>query len=409
MERTIKNTAVLEICSSSVKFAVGYSEGRVPHVLYYKKFPLSGFVKDGQIPNPIALGEAIAPNLNIEDEDLKLKVDPTTINFVVPPIGFQVFQNDKTTNVVRDTIEQLDISNVTLMLKRDEVPNGSYLVDIVPDAFVTDKGKTFGNPPIGERAEYLTLFAKIFTLPEQIYSSYVQAAQSAGLRVLRSSVATQCAAMMVASEGGYPSTYFYLDLGAHLTTVSLIGNNSPYASLFFPLGGDDLTNKIAQAFEIPLEDAEMLKKKFGYDERTFAYPTPIYKKDIDGVKKTISQNQLNTVITEFFTSYNAYIKNAINTLIDNQAKAQNMADKTPFASLPLVVSGGTSLLKGLEKLLDDLDGRKLHKFSPKTLGARDPGATNILGLIVASGEYRGTLEDNYHGISSLTRGSKKED
>ncbi|MBR4274929.1 MAG: hypothetical protein IKQ34_02845, partial [Bacilli bacterium] len=118
MERTIKNTAVLEICSSSVKFAVGYSEGRVPHVLYYKKFPLTGFVKDGQIPNPIALGEAIAPNLNIEDEDPKLKAHPTQIDFVVPPIGFQVFQNDKTTNVVRDTIEQLDISNVTLMLKR---------------------------------------------------------------------------------------------------------------------------------------------------------------------------------------------------------------------------------------------------------------------------------------------------
>ena len=409
MERTVKNTAVLEICSSSVKFAVGYSEGRVPHVLYYKKFPISGFVKDGQIPNPIALGEALAPYLKIEDEELKLKVDPTEINFVVPPIGFQVFQNDKTTNVVRDTIEQLDISNVTLMLKRDGVPTGSYLVDIVPDAFVIGNGRQYSNPPIGERAEYLTLFAKIFTLPEAIYSSYVQSAQSAGLRVIHSSVATQCAAMMVKSEGNLPSTYFYLDMGAHLTTVSLIGNNSPFASLYFPLGGDDLTEKIAKAFDISFEEAETLKKKFGYDERTFAYPSPIFKKDVDGNKKTISQTQLNTLISEFFTSYNAYIKNAINTLIDNQAKAQGMTDKTPFASLPLVVSGGTSLLKGLDKVLDNFGGRNIHKFMPKTLGARDPGATNILGLIVLGGEYRGTLEDNYHGISSLTRGSKKED
>ena len=409
MERTIKNTAVLEICSSSVKFAVGYSEGRVPHVLYYKKFPLSGFVKDGQIPNPIALGEALAPYLNIEDEELKLKVDPKEINFVVPPIGFQVFQNDKTTNVVRDTVEQLDISNVTLMLKRDGVPNGSYLVDIVPDAFVVDNGKQYSNPPIGERAKYLTLFAKIFTLPEAIYGSYVQAAQSAGLRVIHSSVATQCAAMMVKSEGSLPGTYFYLDLGAHLTTVSLIGNNSPFASLYFPLGGDDLTEKIAKAFEISFEEAENLKKKYGYDERTFAYPSPIYKKDVEGNKKAFSQTQLNTLIQEFFGSYNAYIKNAINTLIDNQAKAQNMADKSPFASLPLVISGGTSLLKGIDKLLGDFGGRNIHKYMPKTLGARDPGATNILGLIVLGGEYRGTLEDNYHGISSLTRGSKKED
>ena len=409
MERTVKNTAVLEICSSSVKFAVGYSEGRVPHVLYYNKFPISGFVKDGQIPNPIALGEALAPYLKIEDEELKLKVDPTEINFVVPPIGFQVFQNDKTTNVVRDTIEQLDISNVTLMLKRDGVPSGSYLVDIVPDAFVIGNGRQYSNPPIGERAEYLTLFAKIFTLPEAIYSSYVQSAQSAGLRVIHSIVATQCAAMMVKSEGNLPGTYFYLDMGAHLTTVSLIGNNSPFASLYFPLGGDDLTEKIAKAFDISFEEAETLKKKFGYDERTFAYPSPIFKKDVDGNKKTISQTQLNTLISEFFTSYNAYIKNAINTLIENQAKAQGMTDKTPFASLPLVVSGGTSLLKGLDKVLDNFGGRNIHKFMPKTLGARDPGATNILGLIVLGGEYRGTLEDNYHGISSLTRGSKKED
>ena len=409
MERTIKNTAVLEICSSSVKFAVGYSEGRIPHVLYYKKFPISGFVKDGQIPSPNALGEALAPYLNIEDEDLKLKVDPTQIDFVMPPLGFQVFQNDKTTNVVRDTVEQLDISNVTLMLKRDEVPAGSYLVDIVPDCFVIDNRKQYSNPPLGERAEYLTLNAKIFSLPETIYGSYLQAAQSAGLRVIHSSVATQCAAMMIGSEGGFPSTYFYLDLGAHLTTVSLVGNNSPYASLFFPLGGDDLSSKIAKAFDIPLEDAEELKKKYGFDERTFPYPSPIYKKEIDGKKITITQTQLNSVISEFFTSYDAYIKNAINTLVENQAKAQNMADKKPFEKLPIVISGGTSLLKGLDKLLGDLNARGIHKFIPKTLGARDPGATNILGLIVSGGEYRGTLEDNYHGISSLTRGSKKED
>ena len=69
------------------------------------------------------------------------------------------------------------------------------------------------------------------------------------------------------------------------------------------------------------------------------------------------------------------------------------------------------MITDYESLVDKIDVISQDAYRMGRIeGVRyDPHDYNILGLIVASGEYRGTLEDNYHGISSLTRGSKKED
>jgi len=411
MERIIKNIAVLEITSSAVKFAVGYSLDKTPHILYYKKFPLGGFAKEGRIIDSAALGEAIAELNLVNDEDLKIKVNTNNVSLIPPPIGFHVFQNEKSTSLVHETVEEIDITNVTGMISRDEVPHGSRIVDIVPECYILDNGTPYSNPPLGNRGTYLSLRAKIYTLPDSVYSSYVQAANRAGLDIQHTGVATRCATQLILASGGRPEHYFYVDIGSKITNISLIGNSSPYGSLSTNHAGEELSIHIAKTLGISFEEADRLKIKYGYDERITKFSSPIMtRNNEDGTKVVIKQEQLNKAILDYYSQFINYINAAIETLAKNQLRSQNQndADISRFLKLPIVISGGGSALHGIEKVLSSLTNggtRTIETFAPTVIGARDPGATNICGLIVAEGEYKGTLEDSYHRVSTLTRGN----
>jgi cell division protein FtsA len=396
-----KITAALEITSDYAKFAVGYSLTGAPVLLYFAKKPIKAFMKDGEMVNAKAITDVLASFLKLDDEALRLKINASEVSIVIPPLGFEVYQNNKTTNVVGEEaiIHTIDIGNVMSLVKKEPVPNGNVIVDIVPDAFVLENGKMYANPPIGEKSDSLTIEAKVHTLPDHILYAYRKAAEDAGFRVDRTCVATYCASQLISCLKNLPASYLYVDMGAHITAVSLVGNSSPFGSLFFLKGGDDLTQDIADAFGIPFEEAEKLKLNCGYDLRETKYQSPLATSvGEDGKSTPYFQKDLNSVIEDFFESYDGFLNNAIQTILNKQPA------NPALLTLPILVSGGASKLNGLEALIASVVGKRpLTRFVPPVLGARDPGATNLLGLIVAEGSYHGTLEDNYHGVSTLSR------
>ncbi len=396
-----KNTACLEITSDYAKFAIGYAQGGAPVLLYCAKKPIKGLVKDGEIADSKALADVLASFMKLDDESLRLKINAASVSIVVPPLGFEVYQNNKTTNVIAQDgiVQKIDISNVMSLVKKEPVPNGNVIVDIVPDAFLLENGKMYANPPLGEKTNSLTLEAKVHTLPDKLLRGYQKAAEDAGFRINRSCVATYCAASLLACFKGVPESYVYIDMGAHITTVSLIGNTSPFGSLFFFKGGDDLTSDIAEVFGISSDEAESLKIKYGYDPRDIRYQSPIFV----SASARRFQKDLNAAIESFFENYDAVLANAIQTIIGKQPP------NPIFDSLPILLGGGASLLNGIEGLLKPAAGKHpIMRFIPPVIGSRDPSLINLLGLIVAEGSYRGTLEDNYHGVSILSRDSKKQ-
>jgi cell division ATPase FtsA len=285
------------------------------------------------------------------------------------------------------------------LVKKEPIPYGNVIVDIVPDAFILSNGKAFANPPLGEKSDSLAVQAKVHTLPEKLLYDYKTTVEGAGFRVKRSCVASYCASQLIATDKTMPETYVYIDIGAHLTTLTFVGKTSPFGSLFFAEGSDELTLAIAEAFSVSLEDAKLLKEKYGYDPRGGKYQMPLIKsKDDDGKPTVYYQNNLNAVIENFFDTYDSLLSNAIVTLLSKTVNSDGLE------KIPLIFGGGGSLLYGLNSLLvSSIGKRPFYCYTPKVIGARDPSAINLLGLICAEGAYRGTLEDNYHGVSTLSR------
>jgi len=396
-----KKTAVLEISNDSAKFAIGYAIGGQAVLIYKTERPIKGLLKNGFISDPKGLLDIIKEFAHIEDEGALLKINAQNLSIIVPPLGLQIYQNTKVTNVVspQSLIDQIDITNLNSLLMKDPIPNGNVIVDIIPDSFDLDNGKSFANPPLGERSNSIAIHAKIHTLPGSLVHDYRTVVEAAGFRVKDLSVAPYCACQLLASDKAMPENYLLLDMGARLTTLTMIGATAPYSSLFFPKGGDDLTEAIANSMGLSFVEAENIKQDYGFENRVTKFENPVaVSVDSLGKKNKFYQKSLNAVIENYFEDFNAHLLNAIGKILSRQPANQILQ------TMPIVAIGGGSSLRGLSELIaPSIPGRKFLPYVPLTVGVRDPRYVNILGLMIAESHYRGTLEENYHGVSSLSR------
>lgn len=398
-----KLTACFEISSDSIKVLIGYELGGVPVVLLRTKKEMPGLIKAGQIADPNALIRGLADLHNIADDTVHLRISVSEICFVLPSIGLIVYESEKTTNVVSPSneIAKIDVTNVVSLVRKETIPEGNSIVDIIPDQFVLDDGQRYSDPPLGMRSNSLTIKAKIHALPQSVSSTYNRLVNQAGFRVKKASVSTYCIAELFKTYPDLPTSYLLVDMGARLTTVSLVGEGTPYASASFFSGGDDLTEMIAQAFDCTFAAAEKLKCEYGYRETLRAYEPALPLGEEKVHAESYYQNNLNDVIAEYLESYMAMLGNAFLTLLSRYGNQ--------FDTLPIVFTGGASGLRGLQLFVGKTFPHRATFYPvPRSVGARDRGYAALLGLLLTSSRYVGSLEDNFRGMGTVTRVSKEK-
>ena len=145
-----KEIAILEITSSSVKITVGYEIEDKPYVIYTTSKSIEGMIDCGVITDKKGIISVVNSLCKIEDENAKLRININDVVLVLPPLGLEIYQGEQTTSVVSEDciISKLDIGNVIKLVKNQVVPKNSEIVDIIPDSFKLEQGRTFTEPPI---------------------------------------------------------------------------------------------------------------------------------------------------------------------------------------------------------------------------------------------------------------------
>lgn len=394
----------LEIGSDALRVVLGYELGGEPVVVFAHESPYPGLVKEDQI-NLNEVSAALASFHSITDPARKVTVNLTNVNLVLPSAGFKVYANEKSTAIVNPEagVEKIDVTNVISLVNQQSLPAGLSLVDVIPDKFILADGSVYGNPPLGKKTTSLEVKAKIHCLPTEIKDVYNKAVSLAGYRVNKQAVSAYCAAKLIASYKDLPATYILLDMGSRVSTLSFIGEGSPYSSLYFYQGGADLSEKIASTFGLDFQTAEKIKQKYGYDPKLISYNPDLATgtKD-DGTITHVKQAELNNVIEEYFHGYNVTLSNCLATLMKDYPGSE-------YAGLPVLLVGGASKLAGLQFFLSQaLPGREIKEVVPRSIGARDPKYANLLGLLLCC-KYSGSLADNQRGVAPLSRTSAKKD
>lgn len=393
-----KPFAVFDVSGTSIKFLVGYALKGQPIVIYAKETPIPSCIKDGRILAMEELSNALRAFHKFEDADYKLNLNIVDVCLVLPPIGAKIYQMEGSTRGVsaQQEVTRTDVANVIQQVKNQPIPGGNSIVDIIPESFILEDGSQFKEPPLGKVSASLSIKVWIHTLPKAIFDDYDHLINASGFRIVRASLAPYCQAQCLASEGKTPDTCILVDMGGESTILTFLGKGNPYASLYVPYGGASLTEAIAEGFSIEDNEALRLQKRYGYEPRERSYSAVLCESN--GYQ--YRQKDLNAIIESYFDEYMSQIENAERSMMSPY--------RGKLSSLPIVLTGGFSKLKGMKGFFEKtFSGREIHLHCPGAIGARDPGMLASLGMVLAASNYTGSLEDNRHGVASMSRVKEK--
>lgn len=373
-----KRYAALEITSRAVRLVYGYLQDGKVYVLHALETSVKaldgGFVQDYE-----SLTNAIKGVINAANETLNIKI--TNVVLALPSMGL-VFcrESSSTTTIGTDNvIVQIDVNNAISQLRKYKFSEGLKVVDVIPYQYLLDNKEFSPIAPIGKVSQTLTLHASIYALEEELISGYVKAVESSGLKIRQLVVSPYASCLYMENEEDIPSSYYLLNFGSDITTLSQISQNTLiYQNACFKFGSERIDECLMEKFNLTLKEAKMLKEKYGIDK------SPSFNVN---VYKGITMDDIASCIT-----------NAIEPLIVALKKQISTWSNADHRYLPIVITGGGSKLFGLKSLLEKKLELQVIDYTPYSFGARDKSYQVCLGLIKYAGVH--LINDELDELSS---------
>ena len=399
-----KPIAAIELGSKKLKLVVGYEiDGKV-YALYTLVKPYGHAIEAGDFVDANLVSQTIASVREFTDPAAKLKLNITDVLLCLPPYGLGIYQTRQVTTVVTEDskISNLDIKNIYALIRNSAYPlNDKALVDVIPESFTLDHGRIFARPPMGESSSTLTVSAKVQTLPKDLVDNYQIVLSNGGMISRRNVIASLAATELISSYPNMPASYILVDIGSNITTVSFVGNNALYGSTFFNWGGDNITERIIESFNINEADAEKYKIMYGIDNREMNFKAPICTTD-DGTGQEVHHfnDELNAIIKEELNIFVKYLNDAVNEIVAQHDKS--------YRSFPMLLIGGGAQLNGLVNYITPkVLSETVDVISPQTLGARNPTFFNCLGMILTHSKYLNLNDEAHPKVGQVTRNTNK--
>ena len=381
----VKNSCFvgLELSSESVKAVTGFLLNDAICVLDMVEEKCDGLER-GLIKNVDALVNSIRNVINKTSKDLNVVIKE--VSLIVPPFGLLCISDTGSTNTIdgNDIIRHVDTTNIlTAMRKRVLADPDLKIVDIVPDTFIIDNNERFDHEPLGKVSKVLSLHASIYAMNDKVVSQFESVVNKAGYEVKYKVNAPYASALYLSTIANIPNTYILVDIGESITTISKVHNKTSIIhSKMIKFGGRNITQEIAEQFNIDYDDAERLKRIYGidYNPNFTAY-----------IHDKIQLDDLADVILNVLKPLLLKVKSVINEFsIDNNER------------LPVVLSGGTSELHNINDIVEDVLETKVVKYSVESIGARDKSLISILGSI-KYGAIQPTVDEEEIASTTINR------
>ena len=395
-----KPIAAIELGSKKLKLVVGYEIDGQVYVLYTLTKPYGFCIEGGNFVDASKVAETIKSIREFTDPSAKLKLNISDVLLCLPPYGLGIYQTRQVTTVVTEDskISNLDIKNIYALIRNSAYPlNDKALVDVVPESFTLDHGRIFARPPMGESSSTLTVSAKVQTLPSVLVENYQTVLANGGMVSRRNVISSLAATELISSYPNMPSSFILVDIGSNITTVSFVGNGALYGSTFFEWGGDNITERIIEKFNINEADAEKYKMMYGIDYREMNFKAPICTTD-DGTGQEVHHynDELNALIKGELDIFVQQLNDAINDIVAQHDKS--------YRSFPMMLVGGGAELNGLvQYITPKVMSETVEVIRPKTLGARNATFTNCLGAILTYSKYPNLNDESHPRVGVLSR------
>ena len=318
--------------------------GRVEknNILKIKGYGISGSkgIKKGLIVDINEATKSILRSIEMAEKTTKIFVDNAYIGVTGKHISFISNWYDINISSPNNIIRKTDVDKLISMANKVNLSSQYEIIHTLIKQFVIDEEKGIVDP-IGLSANKLAVELLAIYGTASLINNVVNSVRAAKIEIEDIIIEALASSEAVLTPEEKESGVILLDIGGGTTDVAIYKNKKMVFTYCLPVGGDLITNDISVGLNITFPKAEEIKKKFANADYNF-YDT-LNRVNIGDIKIDSNKTTLNI---RLYNIVNCRVKELL-SLVKEKVEGYSFMHEVPCG---LVITGGTSLLKGIAPL-----------------------------------------------------------
>ncbi len=299
-------------------------------------------------------------------------------------------------------IRQNEIDAVIQAAQTVKISDNQQIIHVLPQEYMVDDHTGIQNP-LGMTGVRLVTNVHIVTADVTSLHNLVTSCNRAGLNVAEIVLESVASSQTVLGRDEMELGVALLDIGGGTTDLAVFCNGTIKHTWELALGGNNLTNDLSVGLRTPLQEAEMLKYKFGGAVSSMIKENHIIEVPTVGDRKARKVSQ--RVMVEILEARMEEILQMVNKNICSSGYRNRI-------NAGMVITGGTALLANIVDMAEQIFDMPVRIGFPQGVGGRvsdveSPRCTTGVGLVLygAEGGHHGQQESG--GVVSKLKGFMK--
>ena len=299
-------------------------------------------------------------------------------------------------------IRQKEIDAVIQAAQTVKISDNQQIIHVLPQEYMVDDHTGIQNP-LGMTGVRLVTNVHIVTADVTSLHNLVTSCNRAGLNVAEIVLESVASSHTVLGRDEMELGVALLDIGGGTTDLAVFCNGTIKHTWELALGGNNLTNDLSVGLRTPLQEAEMLKYKFGGAVSSMIKENHIIEVPTVGDRKARKVSQ--RVMVEILEARMEEILQMVNKNICASGYRNRI-------NAGMVITGGTALLANIVDMAEQVFDMPVRIGFPEGVGGRledieSPRCTTGVGLVLygAEGGHHGPKEGG--GVVNKLKGFMK--
>jgi cell division protein FtsA len=376
-------------------------------ILGFGVAPSEGLHK-GLVANITKTAEAIKEAVAIASNRAGINITVVNVGVAGEHITSMRHRNYITISNDDKEITKTDLDRLEADVRTIRIPADRQILHIIPEEFSVDYQGGIENP-IGMSGSRLEATNHIVLASIPAIQNIKKSVERAGLHVQDYILQPIASSSSVLEESEKDLGVALIDIGGGTTDIAIFHNKSIKHTKVIGVAGNQVTNDIRESLGVVTEEAEKLKKDFG-----FASESAIIREE-DILIKGVGARGNTKIPISLLTQIISLRMRELFVLIDNEIRSAGFKNKIKAG---IVLTGGGALLKGCTELAEEVFGLPARIGVPQELGSglsneiESPEFATVAGLIKGipggkSSEYQVLKPVKVKGSNKLSQFVKR--
>jgi cell division protein FtsA len=345
-------------------------------VLGFGVAPSEGLHK-GLVANIGKTAEAIKAAMSIASNRAGFEVKVVNVGVAGEHITSIRHRNYVTINRDEKEIIKDDLDRLEADVRTIRIPSDRQILHIIPEEFSIDHQTGIENP-IGMSGSRLEASNHVVLASIPAMENIRKSVERAGYQVQDYILQPIASSASVLEESEKDLGVALIDIGGGTTDIAIYHKKSIKHTRVIGVAGNQVTNDIRESLGVMTDEAERLKKEYGYASESAII------KDEDILIKGVGARGNTKIPISLLTQIISLRMKELFTLVDNELRTAGFKSKIKAG---IVLTGGGSLLRGVTELAEEVFGLPTRIGVPQELGAglsneiESPEFATVAGLI----------------------------